>query len=124
MSGKILPLVIQGTPISPGLAQGTIHTHHGLLGPVDVPVTIDQNNVKEEFSRLDAATAPPRLGAMIETPAAALAAREIVKHTDFLSFGTNDLTHYVFAADRVNAAVELLQGCLGCHIQIAAIDTR
>ena len=75
MSRKILPLIIQGTPISPGLAQGTIHAHHGLLGPVDVPVTIDQNNVKEEFSRLDAATAPPRLGAMIETPAAALAAR-------------------------------------------------
>ena len=57
MSRKILPLIIQGTPISPGLAQGTIHAHHGLLGPIDVPVTIDQNNVKEEFSRLDAATA-------------------------------------------------------------------
>jgi len=51
-------------------------------------------------------TTPPRLGAMIETPAAALAAREIVGHADFLSFGTNDLTQYVFAADRENAAVE------------------
>ena len=51
-------------------------------------------------------TTPPRLGAMIETPAAALAAREIVKHADFLSFGTNDLTQFVFAADRENAAVE------------------
>ena len=43
---------------------------------------------------------------MIETPAAALAAQEIVKHADFLSFGTNDLTQFVFAADRENAAVE------------------
>jgi phosphoenolpyruvate-protein kinase (PTS system EI component) len=51
-------------------------------------------------------TTPPRLGVMIETPAAALAAREIVKHADFLSFGTNDLTQFVFAADRENAAVE------------------
>jgi phosphoenolpyruvate-protein phosphotransferase len=51
-------------------------------------------------------TTPPMLGAMIETPAAALAAREIVRHADFLSFGTNDLTQYVFAADRENAAVE------------------
>ena len=44
---------------------------------------------------------------MIETPAAALMAQEITKHVDFLSFGTNDLTQYVFAADRENAAVEL-----------------
>ena len=49
---------------------------------------------------------PPRLGAMIETPAAALAAQAIVRHVDFLSFGTNDLTQYAFAADRENAAVE------------------
>jgi phosphoenolpyruvate-protein phosphotransferase len=48
----------------------------------------------------------PELGAMIETPAAALSAREIARHVDFLSFGTNDLTQYAFAADRENAAVE------------------
>jgi phosphoenolpyruvate-protein phosphotransferase len=48
----------------------------------------------------------PRLGAMIETPAAALSAGEIAKHVDFLSFGTNDLTQYAFAADRDNVAVE------------------
>jgi phosphoenolpyruvate-protein kinase (PTS system EI component) len=48
----------------------------------------------------------PRLGAMIETPAAALSARGIVEHADFLSFGTNDLTQYVFAAGRENAAVD------------------
>jgi phosphoenolpyruvate-protein kinase (PTS system EI component) len=48
----------------------------------------------------------PKLGAMIETPAAALSAREIAEQADFLSFGTNDLTQYAFAADRENAAVE------------------
>jgi phosphoenolpyruvate-protein phosphotransferase len=48
----------------------------------------------------------PKLGAMIETPAAALSARHIEPHADFLSFGTNDLTQYAFAADRENAAVE------------------
>ncbi len=48
----------------------------------------------------------PPLGAMIETPAAALSARGIMEHADFLSFGTNDLTQYVFAADRENAAVD------------------
>jgi phosphoenolpyruvate-protein kinase (PTS system EI component) len=43
---------------------------------------------------------------MIETPAAALSAREIARHSDFLSFGTNDLTQYAFAADRENPAVD------------------
>ena len=50
-------------------------------------------------------TLPP-LGAMIETPAAALSVNGIAPHVDFLSFGTNDLTQYTFAADRENAAVE------------------
>lgn len=49
---------------------------------------------------------PPKLGAMIETPAAALSAHSIAPLVDFMSFGTNDLTQYTFAADRENAAVE------------------
>ena len=56
MSAKSLTVIIQGTPISPGLAQGPIHVHHGLLGPIDAPVDIVRNNVHEEFSRLDVAT--------------------------------------------------------------------
>ena len=47
----------------------------------------------------------PPLGAMIETPAAALTVGQIVKHADFLSVGTNDLTQYTMAAGRDNAAV-------------------
>ena len=56
MSENILTLIIQGTPISPGLAQGLIHVHHGLLGPIDAPVDIEHNDVNKEFSRLDVAT--------------------------------------------------------------------
>jgi phosphoenolpyruvate-protein kinase (PTS system EI component) len=69
----------------------------------------DVSVVKECLAKLCSElriSSPPGLGAMIETPAAALAAQEIVKHVDFLSFGTNDLTQYAFAADRENAAVE------------------
>ncbi len=65
--------------------------------------------VREVLTRLGSElrlSSLPELGAMIETPAAALSAREIARHADFLSFGTNDLTQYAFAADRENAAVE------------------
>jgi len=47
----------------------------------------------------------PPLGAMIETPAAALTVGQIVRQADFLSVGTNDLTQYTLAAGRDNAAV-------------------
>jgi len=42
----------------------------------------------------------PLFGAMIETPAAALAVPAIARHVDFLCVGTNDLTQYTFAAGR------------------------
>ena len=47
----------------------------------------------------------PPLGAMIETPAAALSVSEILHYADFLSIGTNDLTQYTMAAGRENPLV-------------------
>jgi phosphoenolpyruvate-protein kinase (PTS system EI component) len=40
------------------------------------------------------------LGAMIETPAAALTASALIRAVDFLSIGSNDLTQYTLAMDR------------------------
>lgn len=40
-------------------------------------------------------------GAMIEVPAAALLAEHILAEVDFVSVGTNDLTQYTMAADRM-----------------------
>jgi phosphoenolpyruvate-protein phosphotransferase len=50
-------------------------------------------------------TRPPEFGAMVETPAAALAVPTLLKHVDFLCIGTNDLTQYTLAAARDDAAV-------------------
>ena len=42
-------------------------------------------------------------GVMIEVPAAALLAERILEHVEFLSIGTNDLTQYTMAADRMSS---------------------
>lgn len=47
-------------------------------------------------------------GVMIEVPAAALLADRILQHVDFLSIGTNDLTQYTMAADRMSAELATL----------------
>ncbi len=48
------------------------------------------------------------LGVMIETPAAVFAARDLAREAAFFSIGTNDLTQYVMAADRLNPTVARL----------------
>ena len=47
----------------------------------------------------------PALGVMIETPSAALCAREIAAVADFMSLGTNDLTQYTMVAGREEDSV-------------------
>ncbi len=47
-----------------------------------------------------------KIGVMIEVPSLALQADLVVREVDFASIGSNDLTQYVCAADRMNAAME------------------
>jgi phosphotransferase system enzyme I (PtsI) len=79
----------------------------GILIPM-VTTESDVVQVVEMFHRLASEMGIrdlPRIGAMIETPAAALSIPSLKKHVEFLSIGSNDLTQYTMAAGRENPLV-------------------
>ena len=71
-----------------------------------IPMVTDRSEILAVRSVIDALSAELKLearislGAMIETPAAALTAGALLREVDFLSIGSNDLTQYTLAMDR------------------------
>ncbi|WDI40553.1 phosphoenolpyruvate--protein phosphotransferase [Bremerella sp. P1] len=55
----------------------------------------------------------PKIGAMIETPAALFALDEILELADFVAIGTNDLTQYMLAVDR--SLIDSNDDCSAMH---------
>jgi phosphotransferase system enzyme I (PtsI) len=56
-----------------------------------------------DFAKRARALGIKQVGVMVETPAAAIHADKVLAEVDFGSFGTNDLTQYVMASDRLDS---------------------
>lgn len=116
---KPLPFVTAGDEPNPALGVRGLRTarsHPGLLADqltaialaarqaaADVRVMAPMVATAEEAARFAALCADHGLdepGVMIEVPAAALCAEEILHPVAFASLGTNDLAQYTLAADR------------------------
>ncbi|MCS4511639.1 phosphoenolpyruvate--protein phosphotransferase [Xylophilus ampelinus] len=105
---------------------------HGPVGLM-IPMLAHGSEIRHTLALIDHARAEldnagiayghPRIGAMIEIPAAALTLPLFLRYFDFLSIGTNDLIQYTLAIDRADESVAHLYDPLHPAVLKLVADT-
>jgi phosphotransferase system enzyme I (PtsI) len=107
------------------LLRAAVHGNVKVMLPMVSDISeVEQSKVliEECVAELTASSTPFarfELGVMIETPAAVLTAPLLAKHVAFFSIGTNDLTQYIMAADRLHPAVARLNDVTNSAVMTA-----
>lgn len=93
-----------------------------ILPEIEIPLTIDANEMKTFKPKIDAIAKETmdkagvsfhyEVGTMIELPRAAMLADELAEYSDFFTFGTNDLTQTTFGFSRDDAEGKFLSDYL------------